>query len=256
MEVFVLLNKILIIEEDYNQIENLRENFKNFTSIEVHFAETGDLAVELLEKEIYSIIFLNMFASNYDGNEILDYIKSNITLNNTKVIIISELYNNYISQIIKRNNVDYFIHKPYSFERIIKPAIDLLSISSPQSTKNDGNKAFQNAIKAFLLEMNFKNTCIGYTYVKTAIAFCISQENLDNIAITKDVYPYVAKIHNVDIKCVERNLRHSINSTFQKKDARAYFKKLNVQDDTIPSNKEFIFNIAKYIKKSLNNNVA
>jgi len=64
---------------------------------------------------------------------------------------------------------------------------------------------------AALRELEIAAQLLGYEYIKTAMSYL--RENPEAIhAITKDLYPTIAKRHNTNASRVERGIRHALAS--------------------------------------------
>lgn len=91
----------------------------------------------------------------------------------------------------------------------------------------------------------------GYAYVKTAITYAV-EDNNRIYAITKQIYPEVAKQHNSTASRVERAIRHAIERTWSmgsvKRAVDLYgysFRDLEFK----PTNSEFIAEVVEIIMK-------
>ncbi len=71
----------------------------------------------------------------------------------------------------------------------------------------------------FVREIGIRTNLKGYHFLITAITLAVQNPKLlENI--TSALYPAVAKIYNVDPRCVERNIRNAINYAYQNDPAR------------------------------------
>ena len=97
-------------------------------------------------------------------------------------------------------------------------------------------------------EMSLPSNIKGSKYIRSAIKFII--ENSD-ISITKELYPKIAKIYNATPSSVERCIRHAIEYIFAIPDIPSYIKNIFGEGflyDKKPTNSEFLFTVADYIK--------
>lgn len=107
----------------------------------------------------------------------------------------------------------------------------------------------QKIIKNHLKELGVPASLIGYHYQACAIGMLIEDMSLIN-AITKTIYPKVAKEFNTTLYAVERAIRTAItigwergNVDFQKK----LFGYTVSANKGTPTNSEFLVTIADYI---------
>jgi two-component system response regulator (stage 0 sporulation protein A) len=74
---------------------------------------------------------------------------------------------------------------------------------------NNAYESVEVKISKILRECNIYLGLNGYNYLKTAITLAFVQKR--GFAITKEVYPYVAKKEGVTAASVERCMRHAID---------------------------------------------
>ena len=70
------------------------------------------------------------------------------------------------------------------------------------------------AIANFVRKMGVRTSLKGYRFLVTAISLAAQDVSLLN-NITYTLYPAVAKVHGVDQRCVERNIRNVIETAYQ-----------------------------------------
>lgn len=100
-----------------------------------------------------------------------------------------------------------------------------------------------------LKECGIPMTLKGYDYLCHAIIMVI--RDAENIhALTKIVYPAIAKQFSTGVSAVERNMRTAITLSFQRGDPRLLRKLLGPisASKTKPTNGEFISAAARHIK--------
>ncbi len=87
------MKKILIVDDDKNFIDTLKDNFKmKEVDADVRVADTAKKAIEILKKEIPSIIILDVQLPDMNGMEVLKIIKASKRLKHVPVILISAKY--------------------------------------------------------------------------------------------------------------------------------------------------------------------
>lgn len=72
----------------------------------------------------------------------------------------------------------------------------------------------ETTIVNFVRSMGIRTNLKGYYFLITAISLAVQDPSLLN-KVTYTLYPAVAKVHDVDRHCVERNIRSAINSAYQ-----------------------------------------
>lgn len=89
----------------------------------------------------------------------------------------------------------------------------------------------------------------GYYYIRTAIMMCVANPELLG-AITKELYPEVAKAHDTTSSRAERAIRHAIEVSFDRIDQEIYmevFQYTVSAEKGRPTNSEYIAALVDYI---------
>lgn len=113
--------------------------------------------------------------------------------------------------------------------------LDKNSIDNPCDSIEDYTSDLLNSI-------NFKRSLKGSTYVMTALVY-ISENGLDFL-MSKDIYPYVAKVHGTVEKNVERNMRTAIQKSLANDKLKLFYDSVGVRyTPTTPTSREFLVHI-------------
>jgi two-component system response regulator (stage 0 sporulation protein A) len=90
----------------------------------------------------------------------------------------------------------------------------------------------------------------GYNYAREAILLSIEDEEIIN-AVTKSLYPQIAKKFNTTSSRVERAIRHAIEVAWERSDAKVHEKYFGSTFSSFkgkPTNSEFIAQIADKLR--------
>lgn len=94
----------------------------------------------------------------------------------------------------------------------------------------------------------------GYRYIKKAVELVINDPTYFNGMITKRLYPDIAKIFETKAGRVERSIRHSIETTWQKgsiEKEKEIFGYTSASQRGNPSNSEFIAILVEKVKTEI-----
>ena len=110
--------RILIVEDEPNIVESLsflleREGF------EVGIATDGEIAIQCLNKTPPEIMILDVMLPKRNGFEILRYVRSNATLRDLLVIVLTAKGQQKDHQTAEQLGADAFITKPFSNQDMI-----------------------------------------------------------------------------------------------------------------------------------------
>lgn len=97
-------------------------------------------------------------------------------------------------------------------------------------------------------ELGINPSLSGYHYIRDAIGMMMDDMSLIN-AVTKKLYPTIAKKYKTTPQRVERAIRHAIATGWQKANHGMVVKLFghSIGDKDKPTNSEFIATIADYI---------
>ncbi len=225
----IFMEKIRIVIADDNRdfINILQEFINRQDDMEVvGIAKDGVEALEVLEKTPADILVLDIIMPILDGLGVLEKLNTENIKGNLKVIVLSAVGQDMITQKAVEYGADYYIVKPFDMEVFAKRIRQLLNTGTIEqnnkinefnlnhvsnTTINKGMK--KNRIEAqitkIIHEVGVPAHIKGYIYLREAIAMVI--DNIDLLsAVTKELYPSIAKKYNTTASRVERAIRHAI----------------------------------------------
>lgn len=253
-----LKTKVLIAESSENfrtRISELLENEGNFEIV----GATGDClkAMELIRMERPDIVLTSLVLSGADGLMLLEKTSEIPKERRPKTIIISGFATNQVIMTAKNLGATYFIQKPCEpmfilsrIKMLIESNIDIEETSEPTDFNIQGEvSSVEHTVTEIIQGFRIPAHIKGYQYLREAIIR--TQENMDLInAVTKELYPDVAKKFNTTPSRVEQAIRHAIELAWVRGNAdalRQYFGHKVSDIDCRPTNSEFIAMIADKI---------
>jgi len=119
--------KLLLVEDHkMNQLVARKTLERQWTDIDVTIADNGKIATEILEKEIFDIILMDIQMPIMDGYETTDYIRNQMPPHVARIPILAMTAHAHISkdQKFKEYGMDDFVLKPFEpkqlFQKIVK----------------------------------------------------------------------------------------------------------------------------------------
>lgn len=109
------MNKILIVEDEIS-ISDLIKIELEYRGYKVEAVNDGNLAADMIEKNSYDLILLDVMIPNIDGYELLSYIKQT---KNTPTIFLTAKSQTIDKIKALRNGADDYITKPFETEELI-----------------------------------------------------------------------------------------------------------------------------------------
>ncbi|RBP45545.1 sporulation transcription factor Spo0A [Garciella nitratireducens] len=221
--------KILIADDNRDFCNILKEFLEQQEDMEiVGTANDGMEAIKLVKKFQPDILVLDIIMPILDGLGVLEKLSSINLQKHPKVIVLSAVGQDKITQRAVEAGADYYVVKPFDMEVFIKRIRELIDDSFiNQGSDNKRKNHFSEYFTTNSNEMNRNGNNIeaqitniiheigvpahikGYTYLREAIKMVT--ENIDLLsAITKELYPSIAKKYNTTASRVERAIRHAI----------------------------------------------
>ena len=239
--------KVLMIDDNENLVEMVREYFKDDEQIKIdlvaHDGLDGMKIVEEKQNE-YDVILLDLIMPKKDGMYVLEEMKKR---NIDKNVIVQTSYNSPdVIRQVSEYGVNYFILKPFELSDLHKRILDIYKTKEQSKNIDFYHNNLQISITKILHELGIPSHIKGYQYIREAIG--IIYERPETIGgITKELYPELAEKFNTTVSRVERAIRHAIEVSWNRGSwdlMEDIFGHSVDIDKAKPTNSEFIVTIA------------
>jgi hypothetical protein len=153
----------------------------------------------------------------------------------------------YVETIIAGLGVDMVVPKPCKVEILAERIEDLTEEEETQLMLR-----FQprTTVSSMLMELNIPSKRRGFVYLEKGIRQYLQQPGQ---ALTKTIYPELAREHFTQPEAVERAIRQVIHESWEKRDDRVWRMYFSSGREGIiprPTNAEFISRLAEQFKQS------
>ena len=233
----------------------------------VGVANDGMEALDLFYKTQPDVIILDIIMPHLDGLGVLERLNDGNLAKFPKVIILSAVGQDKITQRAIALGADYYIVKPFDLEVFVQrireltmaedmDAVQFPAVSvSPESTvPNAGReRSLEVEITNIIHEIGVPAHIKGYQYLREAITMVVNDIDLLG-SITKKLYPGIAQKFNTTPSRVERAIRHAIEVAWSRGRVDTINKLFGytVQDDKgKPTNGEFIAMVADKLRMQI-----
>lgn len=228
-------------------------------------ANNGEDVYELIKEKQPDVVLLDLIMPKMDGLSVMELVNNNTNLKKRpNFIVISAVGQERITEDAFKKGANYYILKPFNNEMIlnrIKSAHHIIRneakmvVSENRVTKEVPQMNLEARVTDMIHEIGIPAHIKGYHYLRDAILMAIEDMDVLN-AITKVLYPTVAKNHQTTASRVERAIRHAIEVAWSR-------GKLDTLDNLFgytvsngkgkPTNSEFIALIADTIRLEYKN---
>lgn len=256
--------KVLLIDDNSEWCETLKEGLRVYPDIEVTAAvNDGEVGIELAKEFQVDLVVCDVVMPTINGFAVAEQL---LGLNQPpKVIMMSAFGNDTMISRAAAMGACFYLTKPFTAEtlyqhlslfgnvpgNVSRPASVFSSSVMPleELYESDIEILVSNMIKTIGVPAHIK----GYQFLRDAIMWVIEDMELIN-AVTKELYPGIAKKYSTTPSRVERAIRHAIEVSWQRGDVETLNKLFGhtVQfTKDKPTNSEFIAMIADRIRLQL-----
>ncbi len=235
------MGRILLAEPARDYQTGLREVIAPGDRLEC--CATGEKTLELLRQYAPDVLVLDMRLADVDGTWVLRRAKKAGLLPTT--IVTGYYFGNDMLRLLDRYGVAAILQKTYQPQSLLELLNDLLDTASAQEPRRF---SAQDWISNTLIFLGVLTNQSGFQYLRDGIHLKVETPNM---ALTKELYPAVAKRHGVSPDAVEKAMRTAVRTAYNRGDPKQW-QRLFGTDRTgripLPANGQFISRLAESYK--------
>ena len=170
-------------------------------------ANDGECAVELLHREQPDVLIMDLLLPKLDGISVL---KEASSLPKPPLgLVLTGLLTDYAAQAAEKLGVRYFISKPCNLQMVAERVMEIVAAERADKKPFRQEAQVEALVTSIIHEIGVPAHVKGYQYLREAILIAVDDMDVIN-AITKVLYPQVAKTFSTTPSRVERAIRHAI----------------------------------------------
>ena len=208
---------------------------------------SGEELLDLVTVHKPDVIVMDLMLSGMDGLEVLEELGDN----RPRVLVLSSFNNPSLAGQVAQKGGDYCMLKPCRAQSVIGRTRELAGgKTGNQIQEETSSRDLERQVTAIIHEIGVPAHIKGYQYLREAIGLAVEDMDIIN-AVTKVLYPAVAKKFNTTSSRVERAIRHAIEVAWDRGDLETlqkYFGYTVSNAKGKPTNSEFIAMIADRIR--------
>jgi len=242
--------RIMITKED-KEFERQCEKNLSLSDFEVIFVEKdGSKVLEQIYKYKPDMVLLDVFMQKIDALGVLgDLKKSNIR--KPVVALMSSIDNPAFHNELISAGADYYFLRPFDFGMMSQRLRQLMEWSGNDSAAAPRDTySVETVISDIMREIGVPAHIKGYEYLRESIKLVIGKPDLIH-AVTKELYPTIARNNLTTPSRVERAIRHAIEVAWDRGDVdvlSSYFGYTILNSRGKPTNSEFIAMISDKLR--------
>ncbi len=239
-------SKILIADDNEKSAELIADYLKGKGYAIVGLTTTGEDTIALIEREEPDVILLDLCMPRIDGIGVLKAMRA-MELKKTPVTIVySCLGNEEVTEIATRYGATYCMYKEND-PAVIADRIEsfLFREDEPEIPAKSG-LSLERKVTEIIHDIGVPAHIKGYRYVREAIMMSVLDRTVIE-AVTKLLYPSIAKKYGTTSSRVERAIRHAVEVAWDRGNVdtlNGYFGYTIHGGKGKPTNSEFIAMIA------------
>ena len=215
-------------------------------------ATDGEQAIRMVTERKPDVLVLDMMLAKKDGISVLKAIS---TLPKSPVVLAtSGFITEYVASAAANLGVRYLMLKPCDTAALVEHLEEIRGGNTQQLPVRAGNQPnIETMVTGIIHEIGVPAHIKGYQYLREAIIIAVEDMDVIN-AITKVLYPQVAKAFQTTPSRVERAIRHAIEVAWDRGDLdtlQRFFGYTVSNTKGKPTNSEFIALIADKLQLQL-----
>jgi two-component system, response regulator, stage 0 sporulation protein A len=258
--------KMVIADDNMEFLSILKEFFSVQDDFEiVGIARNGIEALKHITSSEPDVLVLDMIMPLLDGLGVLEKINSLTNIKIPKVIVLSAVGQDSITQRAINLGAEYYVVKPFKLEILSDRIKQLFPSEAAEIEHNKSSiltstyinnnlqtdsKQLEARITRIMHDIGVPAHIKGYLYIREAIEMVVMDVDLLR-AVTKELYPSIATKHKTTASRVERGIRHAIDVASTRGNATTInnlFGHSLAVDKTKPTNSQFIAIIADKLR--------
>lgn len=257
----------VVIADDNKEFCNILNGYllNQRDIVVVGIAKDGIEALKLIEEKKPDLVILDIIMPHLDGLGVLERLNGMNIDPLPRIIVLSAVGQDKITQRAITLGADYYVVKPFDMDVFTKRIRQMfnntissdeikrtISVSENTETRINKNEPMdlEAEITNIIHEIGVPAHIKGYMYLREAITMVVNDMELLS-AVTKELYPSIAKKFNTTASRVERAIRHAIEvawSRGQVDTINRIFGYTIHNDKGKPTNSEFIAMVADKLR--------
>ena len=212
--------KVLVVDDNGRIVNLLKDAITKETDMDVvATANDGEEALKKIEVYNPDVVLLDLIMPRIDGLGVMERLKEKKKITSVpKIIVISAVSQESVTENAFMLGAAYYILKPFDTQMVLSRT----SVNEENAENHVINTIYENGNKMLKKSYNLEADVTdiiheigvpahikGYQYLRDAIIMSVNDDEMLG-AITKRLYPTIAKNHKTTSSRVERAIRHAI----------------------------------------------
>lgn len=248
--------KTLISDDTQEFFGVCAESLKGCGAELIAVPRDGIKLLEEISKSAPEVIIMDAFMPNLDGEGVLKALDKLDVDSRPGIIVVSSFSSRKLENDMLAAGADCFMAKPLDYGKLAMKIHELSRTQNRAATVRKSKTAYisednlEITITEIIHQIGVPAHIKGYHYLRFAIMTAVENPDIIN-AVTKQLYPTVAKKFETTSSRVERAIRHAIEVAWDRGDVdvlNSYFGYTIHNSRGKPTNSEFIAMISDKLR--------
>lgn len=251
--------RVAVVDDSDRIVKALKEMVESDSGMELAgFGYSGEDALNIVKNHKPDVLLMDLIMPKLDALSVIDHIKEECSENIPKIMILTAVSNERITEDLFNCGASYVLLKPFDVDTVRNRIRQIASEKQllMKNTIADGGMIKPPAINLeaevtrLIHEVGVPAHIKGYQYLRDAIQMCVKDMDMLN-SITKILYPEIAKKYNTTASRVERAIRHAIEVAWNRCNPESVEELFGYTINSCkgkPTNSEFIAMISDRIR--------
>ncbi len=244
--------RVMVVDDNESLVAMLKEYFSDHEKISIVKAVyDGTNAVDKMKEDIngFDVLLLDLVMPKKDGLYVLEQMKKKGV--NKPVIIGTSFNADETIARVSKYNPKHFILKPFDMLDLENKILDAVNFKPDTESKlNLYHNNLEISVTKLLHGLGVPSHIKGYQYIREGVILMYEKPDIVG-AITKELYPEIAKKFDTTVSRVERAIRHAIEVSWNRGDIdlmEEIFGHSVDYDRAKPTNSEFIVTVSDKLR--------
>ncbi len=245
--------KILLADDRSDYASLCAETFRREGFEVKPVAKDGSAVLAAVAEWQPDALLMDAFMAHLDAIGVLRVLPTLKGGKRPLVLVLSGVDKESLQQELLTAGADYYFIKPFDPETLVQRIKQLAARSrsgQPNIMRQNADASLDATISEIMHQIGVPAHIKGYQYLRTAIRLSVEDPEMIS-AVTKLLYPTVAKMYRSTSSRVERAIRHAIEVAWDRGDVdvlSSYFGYTIQNTRGKPTNSEFIAMIADRLR--------
>ncbi len=202
----------------------------------------GPAVLEKIKTEKPGVVVMDLFMPGLDAIGVMHAVAQDPGLERPMYIVTASYTTPMLEREVIGAGAAYFALSPYDKEEMVERIFSLNALRGKHFDSEPVNPGLRVQVTEILHQIGVPAHIKGYHYLRDSIIMAIEDPEIIN-AVTKQLYPSVAKRYGTTSSRVERAIRHAIEVAWDRGDVdvlNSYFGYTIHNTRGKPTNSEFI----------------